>query len=129
MSIIRNFRVFLHATFHIPTITYRQMKHQFLILIILIFSGLAFGQKIDKYVADVNLDKVTKSLKANFNIKFGDLKKGDTLKLFVQESSIIHTISSVDMPIPFELSDEKLVGEDKAILIPVKTISDNMVDT
>ncbi|PIB28407.1 hypothetical protein BFP77_09525 [Maribacter sp. 4U21] len=104
------------------------MKLWFFILGFLTLTTHNYGQKIEKYIADVNVDRVNSSIKADFQIKFSELTENDTIKFFLHESSTIHSILSFNKPIEFKFTDEKLIGEDKAILIPTNAVSENMVE-
>ena len=86
-----------------------------------------FAQKIDKYIGKVTFEKGNKNFSAEFNIEFSNLKLNDTIKLFLHKDVKINSISSNGNSVEYHLSDEKLLGEDNAILISSKNISSDAI--
>lgn len=99
-------------------------------LITLLFFSLVTsinGQKIKKYVGDISLDKEKKSLSAHFEIELQNFKKKDSIKLFIHESSEIKSITNNHKELNYIITNEKLIGEDKAIIIPANHLQTNKI--
>ncbi len=107
--------------------TEKTMRVVFFTFLISILSQNIFGQQIDKYIANVDFNNIKNTYKADFQINFSDLKPNDTIKLFLHESAVIASIKSKDENIDYQLKEEKLLGEDNAILIPTNFISENTI--
>ncbi|WP_196893721.1 M1 family aminopeptidase [Aureivirga marina] len=94
---------------------------------IFLFTSFLFSQKIKHYTGTIEISIEKHLLNAEFIISFEHLSKSDELKLFFPKSATISEISSNAKSLTYTITEESFVGEDKAILIKNKNITDGKI--
>lgn len=93
-------------------------------LFCLLLPQFAHTQSLDRYTGDLRVDLEKRQISVTWEIQFSDLAAADTLHFYVQEAAFDFSLQSGQKDVPFEITEQKFIGEDKSIFIPTADLSD-----